>query len=1185
MTGGGSARRLAFEAIEIRRFPGFERRGFELGDLSPGINLIHGPQATGKSTLGRVVEGLLWPDTSSWTGCSLSAEARLDGERWQIDAEHARPRFLKDGAPVPGLPVPGGELADRFSLALHELLRAETDPHGAAEAPFARTVARELAGGFDLEDALRELGAQEPAGRPHKLVQAYEEAWEREERARAEQRELAHREEELDRLREEERAARDAARELAEVRAVLAWRGHRERAETEEGLLRDRFPSAMELVTGDEGETLKRLERELAEAEAAVEAAREDLRRAELELGEVDLPEEGVPRAVLSALRERHKTLQELESRMAEAEDALAGFRRRREDARRSLGDLVAEGDPEAGLEAPAPGSVPAGGWRDVVELARKAERLRGRLAHLEAVEEWLGPRDRPEELDRLAESVGHLRRWLRCAWATGRVAVPGVAAALALAALAAFGATAGEPRLWIVAALGAVLALWIAGAALRGHRDRASAAREYRSLGFEPPSRWRPTAVEARLRELEARHARARVEVEKGTRWGDLEAARTRLRTQQQELAKQREELLRESGIGPEVTADLDDAPLAALVQGLCEWREAEAQVREREAVLERRREERRAILTEIAGDLRRYGYSPPKDAAALDGVLDDLQQREERRRRAREELRRLAGEGDDEEAGEGGGALGRAKGRAERLRAERETLFRERGLDPGDGTGLARLLELREEYLEQKRGAQRARWDLERSAAELPEREDLRDRPEADLQTLSAELARRSSREQELSNEIAVIENEVRKAKASHDLEKARARLEEARWDLRRKREEDEGREVARELGRWLREQVSGRRRPVLMERAGALFARITRGRYGLLDPVGEPPTLVAREMESDRNRSLDELSSGVRLQLLLAVRVAFIEAQERDVRIPLVLDETLANSDERSSREIIEAVLELAREGRQVFYLTAQEDEVAKWKAALKEAGDRPGWKEIDLARVRRLQEAGAVPRSGWRPEARRVPPPDGLGQDDYGELLEVPGIDPWEAPGRVHLWHLVEEPEALHRLLEGGFERWGQREALARDGLAAELLGGGEAGERRWRRLRSRGRCLEVLLQGWRRGRGRPVDRGVLVASGAVSETFIDEVSALAENLEGSASALLQALRERRVKGFYTSKMDELEEYLAAEGYLDDREPLDAPGLREVALRELSVEIERGELTLPEVDRLLAALGMG
>jgi hypothetical protein len=127
-----------------------------------------------------------------------------------------------------------------------------------------------------------------------------------------------------------------------------------------------------------------------------------------------------------------------------------------------------------------------------------------------------------------------------------------------------------------------------------------------------------------------------------------------------------------------------------------------------------------------------------------------------------------------------------------------------------------------------------------------------------------------------------------------------------------------------------------------------------------------------------------------------------------------------------------------------------------------------------------------------------------------------------------------------------------------------------------------RAEARARCCRVLIEGWRIGRGRSVDRRVLQDSGAVSERFLDEVSDLAESLGGSADALIGALEEGGVSGFRSQKTAELAAYLAETGHRDEREVLDAAALRERALAEMGAQVTAGQLTVDAVDELLAQL---
>jgi uncharacterized protein YhaN len=70
------------------------------------------------------------------------------------------------------------------------------------------------------------------------------------------------------------------------------------------------------------------------------------------------------------------------------------------------------------------------------------------------------------------------------------------------------------------------------------------------------------------------------------------------------------------------------------------------------------------------------------------------------------------------------------------------------------------------------------------------------------------------------------------------------------------------------------------------------------------------------------------------------------------ENGARLPIIVDEALANSDDERAQAIVTALLRLCRDGRQLFYLTAQSDEVRKWSALLETCGDVPH-RIVDMA----------------------------------------------------------------------------------------------------------------------------------------------------------------------------------------------------------------------------------------
>ena len=221
-----------------------------------------------------------------------------------------------------------------------------------------------------------------------------------------------------------------------------------------------------------------------------------------------------------------------------------------------------------------------------------------------------------------------------------------------------------------------------------------------------------------------------------------------------------------------------------------------------------------------------------------------------------------------------------------------------------------------------------------------------------------------------------------------------------------------------------------------PAVLERARHLFGRITHGRYRLdIARAGEgEPAFRAVETARARVLPLDQLSGGTRLQLLFAVRLAFLEMQEGQWKLPIVLDETLGNSDEARAEQIIDAAIEICRQGRQVFYLTAQHDEVSKWRRRLRNCPD-VRWKHVDLAEVRNFSAVERVPIVDYQaPPPVEVVPPDGQDWLGYGKLLGVPMLDGDARPEELHLWYVVDDVQLLYRLLNQDINLWGQLREL-------------------------------------------------------------------------------------------------------------------------------------------------------
>jgi len=252
---------MKLRKLLIQRMPGFEEKGFELVDLSDQLNVITGPNASGKTTACRAIQGLLWPETlSGFTPVSLAGEWVEDGEPLRVDLEGSKSSWQRDGLPSEILPLPGPHLAQCFTVTIDDLFAgSQTDDDLAAR------IAREMAGGYDLT-AVRNLDAFK-LSRTHgrKELKELENTKKEMGRITTEQQALRTEEEELGILEEQEKEARTAqarlgtlkdARDLINVRDNISEAQH----------VHGDFPKSIELLLGDEAQKLEQIRDDLDEA-------------------------------------------------------------------------------------------------------------------------------------------------------------------------------------------------------------------------------------------------------------------------------------------------------------------------------------------------------------------------------------------------------------------------------------------------------------------------------------------------------------------------------------------------------------------------------------------------------------------------------------------------------------------------------------------------------------------------------------------------------------------------------------------------------------------------------------------------------------------------------------------------------------------------------------------------------
>ena len=1207
---------MRLRRIAIRRLPGIPRPGFDLDGFADGINVVVGPNASGKTSIPRAVRAALYGEELARESVDVeavfalgdrAAEEERDGKgdgsgRGEGDIQAARTGgaliWTRDGERIEAPALPEHRFVSCYTLHIEDLLAGDAD----TDADIARRLVREIAGGYDLDAARRECGFSVPprVGQTETKEVSSAESDLRHRQGRY--RELQREEERIGPLERELYEAQVADREAALVdKALQLLDKRRERS----GLERRKaaLPPDMERLSGTEAEALERLGGERRRAEQDLARAEADRRTAERTLAATGLAGSALDEGRAADMRPRIARLEHLEGELARVRGRVDEEATARGRAARELG-----GEPGEGVRLGPEAVHAADQALDALRLV--AAELRELDAELSRLSD--GPDTAPDP-DRIDEARRELLHWLSAPAVSGSPAAR-AAALLVIGATGIAGAAAAgflfHPAAYALLAPAAVALVYVflllrrAGA---GASQRLEAEQRYRRLGFDRPETWEQERVAERLHVLDRELGTARQRVDDLRRSREAERKRKDLRAAFERERARLAEIARRVNFDPQAL----DASFDRWLRLTGDYDRADVALREswdRLATLERDSGALRAgIISFLAahGEDPRAGVpevgipgaevasaeSPAAEATAADATMGEtpgatppgievpaaevLGQR----------LERLAGrvrgrDGAERDLHTARENLERLSGAIEKRRVETEEMFRRAGLASGDEVELRRRLEFLEQWRSVDRQLTEVRIAEELLHGELADRPDLlgvsEEDGEATLKGRRGFLRERAERVPALSKAIAGIRARVELASQGRDLEEARARRQRAGDALHRRFDEA----MLAEAGAFLLDQVESEHvrtsRPTVLRRAEEWFARFTRHEFELAMGAAGDGTFRARETATGEWRALSELSSGTRMQLLLAVRIAFaVEAEKGRTPLPLFLDEALTTADPDRYRAVTDSLRRLSEEGgRQIFYLTAQPEEGRYWAEAAPTV--------IDLAASRRAGRAVTVPEEvGLPPAAPEPPDPDGLHPEEYAVRIGVEPVQPWEHPAGIHAFHFLRDDlDLVRRLLRAGVERLGPLASLLDSGEVRLFLSPAEQSSVRLRVAGAR-----AWLEAWREGRGRPVDRDVLAASGAITPTFIDRLVELASEVDGDPRLLLHAMDTGAVPRFWGRNRQRLEEWLRENAYLGDAEPLDARGLERRVAMALTAHGAPPESSLDQAADLARSMAAG
>jgi len=1109
---------MKLRSLQILRMPGFEIGGPALDELAPGLNLVLGPNGSGKTTSARAIRGLLWPGTLEGVRpVEVSGRFELDGEDLMIELSQGQLRCQRDGLEGPAPDLPPEHLAGCFTISVDDLFAGSR-----TDSELAQRIALQMAGGYDLPSAREsepfDIGARHGKREARELKQADHVLQD----LQAGQRELLDASEglaELQRRKTAAAAARDSIVRLERALELCQARASLSRAEA----LLAGFPEGLDALKGDELERLDQILGDRAAESEALGAARRLREAAAADISDLSsLPRDGPSTAELGIQRARVEEAQTLATSRSSLERELASAGARGDEAARKLGALDAE----------AADRLDRAGLDRLDELYRRTVQTNERENAVRQEMSLLQTAEAEVSLDQLEVAAHTLREWLRCPAAAG--ASP---AALRLAWIACGLVVLGGVGLGVAISLWSLLLLIPAlflGVAIRwigtGPKtdDRRAIERRLAELPVSLPGAWVADAVLARLAALEREIVAARQDDERRGR-------RVRLESEAAELAQQARAIVGEwAGLRKDLGLSEDVSPLSRmqLVERLFAFQQARDERAGLQAKVEAIAEQERSLLAEAQSFLEDRGLGLAADATEARALTDELVKRVERRADARERL------AESEER------IARGEARVAELEAREASLFQGAGIAAGDRDELdARLAQL-QGYADAASEVQAARLEQDALEERLGDLADLGELSEEALTRRRTEAEERAGEYEALVDRIKDVELKVDAAGRGRALEQALDDLARAQEALAERRDEA----LLAAAGQFLLDEVESEHeqeaRPEVLEQAGRLFAAFTLGRYELkLDPEEDQAGAAFRAVDrrSGRGFALEELSRGTRMQLLLAARIAFAKGHEGEHPLPLLLDEALSSTDPERFRAVVQSLLALARDGRQVIYFTCQPADALAWETLCAADGFEP-MRRIELASSSGAKdEAPALPPLSSAAH-RPLPGPEDRDLGEYADLVGAPAFDPLAPLGEMHLAHVADDSAQLFRLLTIGIRVWGQVHTLARmEGIQAYLQAEELA------RLSARAELMHALAETWRVGRGKPV-HGVTLERAGVSESYLERIGELAADLDGDAAALIEAIRERtdeRAKGFRTAALESLEAYLLEKGYLDPR----------------------------------------
>lgn len=1093
---------MRLRSLVVKQLPGLPD-GRRLDNVQDGVTMLIGPNASGKSRLAEALNTVLNPGASADSAPVVTATFDANGATYVANRTGGSLTWTRDGQTVE--PPIAPQDAARHLVQLQDLMSLDGPNRAVLE-----RLKVELAGGFDLHRLREDLKAQPPTSRGRKApgskeAQALERAQTAFEALRKKRQELKHNEDRIKDWRKQE-AALKATASRKEVLGLALDRLDADDALQAAKARRDALPHAGVLGRASEG-----VWHEVRDALGDLERCESDMHRTQTQ--------ERDAQAAVDGLAAPQVTAEQVDAWLQQA-DRLAELETKVESARRERDMAAARARREAGTESDAETVVGRAPEPDeAARLIQAFERLDGLRAEAAA-------ESTSEDPAAHSQAAAVLARWLRLTTPASAWIAVGAAVAGVWGAWAVTGAGPG-PAAWLAAGTTLVPVAILGGRAWKRTRTR----REYEALSAESLQDW--TERDA----LEA--------------WRVHAARSARLRQDQGDKSREAQALQEAEQYAFETAQKLGIAAdrLSMTAAGAYRWmflanlhaaRDVAARTADALAAAEHAAAETHdALHTRVAA----AGAASPgaKGASASDwrAHLQSMRRAVEKAEKAQTELRRATRDRLAAEA-----ALRQVNARLHELH---RTLAGDTADELNDAEAARHLrtwLAANPDWQNEQKAVVEASGRVAQADQSLKSKAQddselhrwLEAGDRSAIQDALEASDQAATQVEDLRDSIRTTELAIEQLASSREREEVEVALQRARDGLLEVYEDTLAADEASRVIDAISGVQSGVRTPQLLKNAKAAFERFTHHRYDLKVAHGDDGELLPEVVDVTTGRTLtfDHLSTGTSAQLLLALRTASLPQTGDGLGFPLVLDEALTTSDPDRFTAVAAALDELSGT-HQVLYLSAREDDARLWVSSRAEGERRepPHIRHMDDLQLDRAPSWAEISQPG----PPQVPdPPEGGDWRAYATSLRVTAPEPF-APGGTHvLFVLPDRLQDVRTLTLNRMSDTGRLERLLGDRSVLDGLVGEEAGLKIGARLPVLHRWLADLA----RTQARPVTAEHLKKSGAISDTFFERVLAQVEAGGGDGMRLIQALRNKEVKGFRTDTTDQLEAYLTEHG---------------------------------------------